>query len=202
MFAFGKMVGENTITLSESAFEAGVKAWIRGTNFGGRMGVAVSAMQQLPASLYAGDLFDNNTMVILPKRPEHISATWAFCRSANFVENIRQYNQKLSVDPGYMINIPFDLDRWQAVADAAGPPPEPYSNDPTQWLFKGQPAESTDPLQVAVARLLGYRWPQQPPEHDALDALAAVEEHAEVSAVRAAVGALYREWLEAGATAL
>ncbi len=35
-----------------------------------------------------------------------------------------------------------------------------------------------------------------------IDALAAVEEHAEVSAVRAAVGALYREWLEAGATAL
>ena len=40
--------------------------------------------------------------------------------------------------------------------------PEPHSDDPTQWLFKGDIATSTDPLQVAVARLLGYRWPDQP----------------------------------------
>ena len=26
------------------------------------------------------------------------------------------------------------------------------------------PAESTDPLQVAVARLLGYSWPDQEPD--------------------------------------
>ncbi|MBW7885129.1 MAG: hypothetical protein H3C34_21345 [Caldilineaceae bacterium] len=38
--------------------------------------------------------------------------------------------------------------------------PEPYSNDPSQWLFAGHPVGSADPLQVAVARLLGYRWPQ------------------------------------------
>ena len=42
--------------------------------------------------------------------------------------------------------------------------PEPHSNDPTQWLFKGHPKGSTDPLQVAVARLLGYRWPDQEPD--------------------------------------
>jgi len=78
----------------------------------------------------------------------------------------------MKVTNATLVKVPFDLAYWQAVADAAGPLPEPYSNDPTQWLFEGQPAESTDPLQVAVARLLGYRWPQQPPEHDALDALA------------------------------
>jgi hypothetical protein len=47
------------------------------------------------------------------------------------------------------------------VADEAGPLPEPYSNDPTQWLFKGLPAGSTAPLQVVVAKLLGYRWPAE-----------------------------------------
>ena len=47
------------------------------------------------------------------------------------------------------------------------PLPEPYSNDPTQWLFKGDVASSTQPLQVAVARLLGYRWPDQ--QSDDLD---------------------------------
>jgi hypothetical protein len=48
--------------------------------------------------------------------------------------------------------------------------PEPHSDDPTQWLFKGTIAGSEAPLQVAVARLLGYRWPDQEP--DDLDAFA------------------------------
>jgi len=36
-------------------------------------------------------------------------------------------------------------------------------------LFKGRPDTSKEPLQVAVARLVGYRWPEQP-ESDDLDA--------------------------------
>jgi hypothetical protein len=39
--------------------------------------------------------------------------------------------------------------------------PEPFSSDPTQWLFNGHPKGSGQPLQVAVARLLGYQWPRQ-----------------------------------------
>jgi hypothetical protein len=39
--------------------------------------------------------------------------------------------------------------------------PDPHSHDPTQWLFHGHPQPSTDPLQVAVARLAGYRWPAE-----------------------------------------
>jgi len=33
--------------------------------------------------------------------------------------------------------------------------------DLTQWLFSGHPRKSSQPLQAAVARLLGYRWPRQ-----------------------------------------
>jgi hypothetical protein len=39
--------------------------------------------------------------------------------------------------------------------------PKPYSDDPTQWLFHGHPQPAADPLQVAVARLAGYRWPAE-----------------------------------------
>jgi hypothetical protein len=39
--------------------------------------------------------------------------------------------------------------------------PKPFSSDPTQWLFNGHPKGAENPLQVAVARLLGYRWPRQ-----------------------------------------
>ena len=68
--------------------------------------------------------------------------------------------------------MPFDLEHWQQVAAEQYPNglPAPHSDDPTQWLFQGHPACSTNPLQVAVARLLGYRWPQN--EVDDLDRFA------------------------------
>jgi hypothetical protein len=60
-------------------------------------------------------------------------------------------------------NIPFDLEYWQKVAAEKYPNglPEPYSDDPTQWLFHGHPKPSESPLHVAIARLLGYRWPAE-----------------------------------------
>ncbi|MGI8915881.1 MAG: hypothetical protein ACR2JY_19240 [Chloroflexota bacterium] len=99
----------------------------------------------------------------------HLPAIWAYCSSAEFHRDVRRIDQKLYVTSGTLVKVPFDLAHWQAVADAAGPLPDPYSNDPTQWLFKGNPADTTEPLQVTVARLLGYRWPEQ--EADGLAAL-------------------------------
>ena len=69
------------------------------------------------------------------------------------------------------MKVPFDVDHWRKVAEEAGPLPEPWSDDPTQWLFEGRPEVSTAPLQVAVARLVGYRWPEQA-ESDDLDVFA------------------------------
>jgi hypothetical protein len=54
-------------------------------------------------------------------------------------------------------------DHWINVAEEIYPEglPQPYSDDPTQWIFHGHPVQSTESLQVAVARLLGYRWPAE-----------------------------------------
>ena len=67
----------------------------------------------------------------------------------------REQNAALSVDNGYLAKVPFDLAYWQQVAAEKYPDglPEPYSNDPTQWLFKGTVTDTTQPLQVALARL-------------------------------------------------
>jgi len=63
----------------------------------------------------------------------------------------------------HLIQVPFDLAHWQKVASEKYPNglPKPHSDDPTQWLFNGYPRSSDQPLHVAVARLLGYRWPRQ-----------------------------------------
>ena len=143
---------------------------IRGKDAWGNIGVILSKMANLPSSLYCGSFFDDNTYVLVPNKDEQLAAIYSFVKSSDFRKAVRERNQKLAVDTGAMINVPFDLEHWQKVADATGSLPEPHSDDPSQWLFKGHPKDSTDPLQVAMARLLGYRWHAQPA--DALDALA------------------------------
>ncbi len=152
------------LTRSSGARVQGKGAW-------NRAGVVVSQMGRLPVTVYTGDIFDVSTAAIVPQDPSHFLAIWNYCRSADFPLAVRRIDQKMNVTNATLVKVPFDLAHWQKVADAAGPLPEPYSNDPTQWLFKGHPVGSTAPLQVAVARLLAYQWPEQQKEDLVLDGL-------------------------------
>ena len=127
----------------------------------GKKGIVISQMGGLSATLYTGEIFQNGTATIIPRDIGHLSAIWAFCSSPEYAREVRRIDQKLSVTNATLVKVPFDLERWQRIASAVGPLPDPYSNDPTQWLFAGHLVGSTEPLQGAVARLLGYRWPQQ-----------------------------------------
>ena len=166
--------GEGPLQRSESVRIQGGGAW-------GRDGVAVSQMGPLPVTRYTGEYFDNNVAVLTVADAEHLPAVWCFCSSTAFAAGVGQVDQKLNVTNANLVKVPFDLPRWQNVATQDYPNglPEPYSDDPTQWLFHGHPCGSvvwdedakwtadgplrTDAsvLQVAVARLLGYRWPAE-----------------------------------------
>jgi len=128
---------------------------------------------KLSASLYCGALFDDNTVVLIPHNVTHLSSIWSYCSSEQFKVDIRALEPAMKVR-GTIVKAPFDLDLWQKVAAEKYPNglPAPQSDDPTQWLFKGDIVTSTYPLQVAVSRLLGHRWPDQPKERDAIEALA------------------------------
>ena len=155
----------------QKAIESG-HAYVRGKDAWNQDGVAVSQMGSLPATLYTGDKFDTNVAIILPNNREHLPAVWAFCVSPEFNAAVRQIDPKMNVTNATLVKVPFDLDHWQSIAEEQWPSglPEPYSDDPTQWLFQGTPPDSTDPLQVALARLMGYQWPQQ--DTDGLSPLA------------------------------
>ena len=147
----------------------------------GRSGIALGQMRELPVTFYSGELYDNNTGVIVPFEKSHIPAIWCFCSSPEYNESVRRIDQKLNVTNATLVKVPFDLDRWTQVARERYPNglPRPYSDDPTQWIFHGHPCGSvvwyeaekrtahgplrtdTTVLQVAVARLLGYRWPAE-----------------------------------------
>ncbi|WP_231570684.1 BREX-1 system adenine-specific DNA-methyltransferase PglX [Thauera sp. SWB20] len=138
-------------------------ATIAGRDCWGKSGIAIGKTRSLSVTRYLGEVFENVAFVLIPKDVADLPAIWAFCSSSEFSSAVRLVNQSLCVDPGYYEMADFDLAHWQQVAAERYPNglPKPYSDDPTQWLFHGYPQPATDPLQVAVARLLGYRWPAE-----------------------------------------
>lgn len=166
--------GKGTIDTLQGARKDGTAAW-------GKPGILVSQMTTLPVTLYAKYAFDNNSAVILPPDIKHLLPIWCFCSSASYNIAVREIDQSLKVTNATLAKVPFDLDYWTEISRKEYPHglPEPYSDDPTQWIFHGHPFGSvvwdektkrtahgpmrTDEtvLQVAVARMLGYRWPSE-----------------------------------------
>ena len=160
---------------------------IRGEQAWGKRGISIAQMRSLPATLYEGDYFANSTPVLIPHNSDDLPALWCYCSSSEFAQQMRKINQKLSVDNGYIAKATIDLQHWQDESSYHFPDglPFPYTDDPTQWIFHGHPCGSVvwdghskrathgplraDPtvLQVAVARLLGYRWPAE--QDDAME---------------------------------
>lgn len=120
-------------------------------------------MNQLPVTIYTGEIFDQNGAVILTNSEDDLTAAWCYLSSDSYRQEVRCLDTKTGVTPKTLAAVPFDIAHWQKVAAEKYPRglPKPFSSDPTQWLFNGHPKGSTAPLQVAVARLLGYRWPRQ-----------------------------------------
>ena len=168
--------GELTEVCQPGAPFRGREAW-------GRSGVSVGQMGAIPVSIYLGDAFDNNTAVVTPFCDELLPAVWCFCSSPEYAASLREIDHALKVTNATLVKVPFDVEHWKKVAADRFPNglPEPYSNDPTQWIFHGHPSRTvvwnqatkrTDlgptridgsVLQVAVARLLGYCWPAEDP---------------------------------------
>jgi hypothetical protein len=155
--------------------------WRAGKPFWGKHGVVVGLMGKASCGLFTGQRFDVNSSAIIPKEKEYLPAIWAFCESGAFSEQARLLDNSLKLAPRTLLKVNFNLKKWSKVAGEKYPNglPNPYTNDPTQWIFHGHPCgaviwddtekwTATAPprtdatvLQVAVARLLGYRWPAE-----------------------------------------
>jgi len=134
----------------------------RGVNAWGKWGVAVSCTGPLPVSLYTGHKFDTNVAVLIPHHAEDVATLFEFCKSPDFRMQVRRIDRSLKVTNATLVKIPFDQEHWRRVLkDKSAQLPEPDSKDPSQWMFGGNPSISEQPLQTAVARLLGYKWPRQ-----------------------------------------
>lgn len=143
------------------------QARVQGTEAWGKRGVAIRQTRSLPATIYEGQLYDQSSAAIIPTDQDNLAALWAYCSSPEFHDDVRKLDKKKNVTNATLVKVPFDLERWKRHAEEIYPDglPEPESSDPTQWLFHGRPEESPFPLQCAVARLLGYRWPAETDEN-------------------------------------
>jgi len=121
-----------------------------------RKGVALTRIG-LRVTPYYGEKFDNNLITIVTNDPKKLDALWSYCSSGEYKEGIKALDQKLSLTNATACKVSVNLEHWEDKDKL----PQPYSDDPTQWLFHGHPAKAEAPLQVAVARLLGYQWPAE-----------------------------------------
>jgi hypothetical protein len=158
------------------------KARIQGLGAHKKNGIVITQTRRLPASVYLGGFFDNNVSILaLEKNELTIAALWCFCASDEYYQSVRKLDEKLGVTNATLAKVPFDIEHWTKVAAEKYPNglPRPYSDDPTQWIFHGHPCGSViwdedtkwtahgplriddTVLHVAVARLLGYRWPAE-----------------------------------------
>lgn len=152
----------------------GLEAW-------GKKAVVVSQMGKLAASIYDGDTYLDGTAVLLPKKETELNAIYTYCCSDEYVENIRRIDKSIKITYSTLAKVPFEFERWDKISKEMYPNdlPQPYTSDPTQWIFHGHPCltviwdeedkttvmgavrQDDTVLQVAVARLLGYRWPAE-----------------------------------------
>ena len=176
--------GKSEICFSTSEIERQsiIEFGIRGMDAWHKKGLICAKMGDLPVSFYCGNFYDDNTCTIIPHSDVISPAFAAYCFSRKFNNDLRQINQKMSITRGLIAQFPFDLAHWTQVAQIKYPHglPKPYTDDPTQWIFHGHPCGSVvwneetkrlesasqwrvdaHVLQVAVARLLGYRWPAE-----------------------------------------
>ncbi|MBC7407524.1 MAG: N-6 DNA methylase [Arcicella sp.] len=140
--------------------------WLRGKPSWGKKGIVISQMGKLAGTLYTGDIYNCNCCAIILNDILNMEAIWCYVESGLMQKEIRKIDQSIKVTPQTLLKIPIDVEYWQKIADEKYPNglPKPYSDDPTQWLFHGHPIKTDNPLHVATARLLGYRWPAESDE--------------------------------------
>jgi len=138
-------------------------ARIQGFGAIGKNGLVIAGSSRITHGPYSSGYYSKVLATCIPKNQKYLMPIFSFMESGEFEKEVRKIDQKILVTPGTFCKVPFDIDRWSHVAKETYPNglPKPYSDDPTQWIFHGHPTQNDEPLQVAMARLLGYRWPAE-----------------------------------------
>lgn len=157
--------------------------WRSGKVNWGKGGVVLNLVGKLNVTYYTGEIYSQSCCVLVPEDPDLIYPLWCYAYSGELERNLREIDSGIAVSVKTVASVPFDKEFWvEASRQAAGKFPSfqsQHSNLCDQWIFHGHPCGSVvwdeqecvtangelraddSVLQVAVARLLGYRWPAE-----------------------------------------
>ncbi|MBW2149930.1 MAG: SAM-dependent DNA methyltransferase, partial [Deltaproteobacteria bacterium] len=155
--------------------------WRRGKPLWGKWGVVVNQIGAI-TTIYTGEKYDGSCFAITPNNDEDVLPIVTYALSGTLKSDLKKIDPTWNLkSPKTLLQLKLNLDSWRATGEQEYPNglPKPFSNDPTQWVFHGHPCGSviwdeekkwtahgllrtySTVLQVAVARLLGYRWPAE-----------------------------------------
>lgn len=150
--------GKGAIASSPGARVQGHAAW-------GKQGVLVGMMRHIPETIYTGDIHEKITAALIPVVQSDLPAIYAYVSSPDYREELRKIDKRHAVATATLTKVPFDKDKWTKVAqqNSGNGLAEPFSDDPSQWLFHGHPTNTVmgSALHVGLARLCGYSWPAE-----------------------------------------
>jgi len=129
-----------------------------------KCGFYLTNVGRLTCNSFDAKPFTSEITVLIPFNEKLLPAINCYLKSETYETELRKIDQNLAISTASVAKVPFDRLNWERLAKEKFPDGlmEPFSNDPTQWVFKGDIVTSENPLQVAVGRLLGYHWPEQP----------------------------------------
>ena len=148
--------GNGSLVKSKNARVCGQPSW-------NKRGISISVTGDNAKAFFLGTKFDCTVAVLTPIDDINLLPVVTFIKDGAFVQKVKNVDQALSITESSFLKVGIDIENWQKLAKETFPDglPKPLSNDPTQWLFHGHPIKSDQPLQVAISRLLGYRWPAE-----------------------------------------
>lgn len=133
-------------------------ARIQGHEAWGKKGVLSCKMGNIRSTIYLGGLYDKTCVALTPNNEVALRSLFELSQTAKYNQIVRKIDARLCVATSVFESVPLEIN------PSCDQIPIPFSNDLTQWIFHGHPAPATSPLHVAVARLLGYRWPAETDE--------------------------------------
>jgi len=139
------------------------QARIQNTEMWTRKGVLVGRVRGITATLFNVGCFSKGAVLVCPKVESDLPALYAFLKSPEYEQYVRTIDPRVSAATSVITDVPFEASEWRERAGKLFPTglPAAPSSDPTQATCDGGIASSLSPLQVAVARLVGHRWPRQ-----------------------------------------
>lgn len=143
-----KFANENRDRLHDM-HESGQKSW-------GKKGVLVTRIG-LKVNPYFGEKYDNNLIAITPKKDLNVKSLYNFIGSSEYKVAVRKLDQKLSLTNATVLKVNVELEKYNHLSDF----PQLCSDSIDQWPFHGHPIKTENPLQVSLARVIGYRWPAE-----------------------------------------